>query len=105
MLLVYILSSELSWVLRITSSRQSPRMSADKHGLLLEPLLKEHSSLNDFIETHSFEVYMYLLILPLSSISRKRSPSHQTQLLIGIFVFSAISILFFIRHVNMVSRD
>src|SRR6266542_5160024 len=70
---------------QITSSRQSPRMSALKHGVAFVPLLAAISGLE--AESESSAVVFpwsqfHLLIVVPSSSSRSRSPSHQTPKLI-----------------------
>src|SRR6266545_728288 len=70
---------------QITSSRQSPRMSALKQGVAFVPLFEAISGLE--AESESSAVVFpasqfHLLIVVPSSSSRSRSPSHQTPKLI-----------------------
>src|SRR5215475_16136943 len=66
---------------QITSSRQSPRMSALRQGVALVPLFEEipeSASSGDVLPASQF----HLVIAVPSSNSRNRSPSHQTPKLI-----------------------
>src|SRR5262245_45394836 len=81
MMVVYMRSAELFDSRQITSSRQSPRMSALSAGVALVPLLEaipESASSEDVFPASQF----HLVIVTPSSNSRSRSPSHQTPKLI-----------------------
>src|SRR3954453_21572547 len=70
-------SSFPSVVGQITSSRQSPRMSADSDGVALVPLTEVQPSavtIRSVFWVFQFHLSMWFL----SSSSRKQSPSHQT---------------------------
>src|SRR4051794_40142278 len=70
-------SSLLSAVRQITSSRQSPKISAQRHGVDLVPLLETHPSATS--SGDSLSVFQSHLVMRLeSSNSRSVSPSHQT---------------------------
>jgi len=66
-----------SLVGQITSSRQSPRKSADRQGLPLVPLMETQPEAVKRAPT------LYLERVIPSNISRKRSPSHQAAKLMG----------------------
>src|SRR5262249_23900145 len=66
---------------QMTSSRQSPRMSALKHGVAFVPLFEAMlESLNNVV-VFPWSQFHLLIVTPSSS-SRSRSPSHQTPKLI-----------------------
>src|SRR6478752_2903508 len=70
-------SSLLSVVLQMTSSRQSPRTSAQRQGVDFEELFEEQfSAVTRLVSRLSCQSHLVIL-LPLRS-SRSRSPSHQT---------------------------
>src|SRR6187401_3272473 len=70
-------NSRLSPVRQTTSSRQSPRMSAQRTGVALEPLFEVHPSAVSSRVSLSLSQF-HLEIWLRSSSSRSRSPSHQT---------------------------
>src|SRR5437870_12441363 len=70
-------SSLLSAERPITSSRQSPKMSAHRHGVALVPLFEAQPSAVSSTFSVSFS-QSHLVIVVRSRISRSRSPSHQT---------------------------
>src|SRR3954467_4581850 len=70
-------SSLLSVVRQITSSRQSPRISAHKTGVALVPLLAEQFSATSRRVSVSVCQFHFEITLR-SSNSRSKSPSHQT---------------------------
>ncbi len=78
----YTRKAVLSAVRTTTSSRQSPKMSPCKQGLLFDPLLKLHPS-NVASGRQAFASQSYLLTVSWSSISRSKSPSHHTAMFIG----------------------
>src|SRR5262245_958170 len=81
MVVVYMRSAALFVSRQITSSRQSPNMSALSAGVAFVPLLEtmpESESSGVVFPWSQF----HLLIVVLSSSSRSRSPSHQTPKLI-----------------------
>src|SRR5256885_753893 len=70
-------SSLLSVVRQITSSRQSPRMSAESAGVDFVPLFDEQSSaVSRRVSVSSFQFHLSIWFE--FSSSRRRSPSHQT---------------------------
>src|SRR5262245_43779957 len=66
---------------QITSSRQSPRMSALKHGVAFVPLLEAIPESESSAVVFPAVQFHLLIVVP-SSNSRNRSPSHQTPKLI-----------------------
>src|SRR5262249_59214507 len=66
---------------QITSSRQSPKMSALKHGVDLVPLFEEIPDPESKLVVFPWSQFHLLIVVP-SSNSRSRSPSHQTPKLI-----------------------
>src|SRR5215468_3485841 len=66
---------------QITSSRQSPKMSALKHGVALVPLLDAIPVSESSGVVFPASQFHLLIVVP-SSNSRNRSPSHQTPKLI-----------------------
>src|SRR5262245_2932744 len=74
-------SAELFVSRQITSSRQSPRMSALKQGVALVPLLEAALESESSAVVFPWSQFHLLIVFP-SSNSRSRSPSHQTPKLI-----------------------
>src|SRR5215468_5301992 len=66
---------------QITSSRQSPRMSALRFGVALVPLLEAMPESESSVVVFPWVQFHLLIVVP-SSNSRSRSPSHQTPKLI-----------------------
>src|SRR5262245_11489731 len=69
-------SSWLSVVRKMTSSRQSPRMSALRHGVAFDPLFEEQPVAVSKVDSDSFSQFHFVIELRSSS-SRSGSPSHQ----------------------------
>src|SRR5215467_3866570 len=65
----------------ITSSRQSPKMSALKHGVAFVPLLEAIPESESRLVVFPWSQFHLLIVVPSSS-SRSKSPSHQTPKLI-----------------------
>ena len=80
MSVIKIRSSVLSSLRTMTSSRQSPSISADKQGLDFVPLLNRPS--NRLSTSARPVVQLYFVTISRSSNSRNRSPSHQTPKLV-----------------------
>src|SRR5262249_42990364 len=77
--------AELSDSRQITSSRQSPKMSALKQGVALVPLLEAIPVSASRVVVFPASQFHLLITVP-SSNSRSRSPSHHTPKLIdGLF--------------------
>src|SRR2546426_9024737 len=66
---------------QITSSRQSPSMSALKHGVAFVPLFEAMPESESSVVVFPWSQFHLLIVVP-SSNSRSRSPSHQTPKLI-----------------------
>src|SRR5215470_9172391 len=65
----------------ITSSRQSPKMSALRQGVAFVPLLEAIPESESRLDVFPASQFHLLIVVP-SSNSRNRSPSHQTPKLI-----------------------
>src|SRR4030095_1520212 len=74
-------SAELFVSRQITSSRQSPRMSALSAGVALVPLLEAMPESESRLVVFPASQFPLLIVVP-SSNSRSRSPSHQAPKLI-----------------------
>ena len=70
-------SSLLSAVRQITSSRQSPRMSAQRHGVAFVPLFDEQPGRGQQRRLGLRSPSPISMMVVRSSSSRSRSPSHQ----------------------------
>src|SRR5262245_10466848 len=70
-------NSLLSALRQTTSSRQSPRMSAHRHGVAFVPLFEAQPAADSSTDSELFSQSHFEIVVRSSS-SRSKSPSHQT---------------------------